>query len=517
MHRRTFIKSGLRATTVGLGATLLTQRADAMSSLVHPNETPSPGRMNHLFFIVDDLNVALGCYGHPAAHTPNIDRLAARGTRFANTYCPYPLCGPSRTALLTGQRPESFPMPDNEVAWRDLAPDLRTLPQIFREAGYRTAGFGKIFHHGIQARDLAAWKAAHPDAHLPHDYEDASSWDESAGTGMPWEIERHAQGPEQIIDGRAHGGTSLHSIRATHPEILPDFITADHAIGFLRNQREWAGGQKTNPGDQGFFLGVGFHKPHVPFIAPEKWWAFHDGLDVDSLRPPTWVQPAELPKGTRKDERFHRGMDEEQRQHCYKGYLSCVSWMDEQVGRVLAQLEASGLADTTLVSFVADHGYHIGQQAQWDKMQLLDPALRDPLVLAGPGIVAGQVATATVQSLDLFPTLLDLHGLSPGQPSQGYSLQTCLTDPDTPSARPAFGWVHAGPRQGWTLRTDRHRYGLTSWQGETPEPYLFDYQADPDETTNLLANGTPTALQPLVAELDAQLRAHYESSKAPVA
>ncbi|MGC9450188.1 MAG: sulfatase [Oceanipulchritudo sp.] len=460
--------------------------------------------MNHLFLIVDDLNLALGCYGHPAAYTPNIDRLAARGSRFASTFCPYPLCGPSRSAMLTGQRPESFPMPNNEVAWRDLRPDLRTLPQLFREAGYHTAGFGKIFHHGIQAKDLDAWRAAHPDAHLPHTFEDPASWDDCF-TGKPAGFEENAHGPEQVLDGHPHGGTSLHSVRCTNPEVLPDTLAADRAIAFLNNLKSEISDLNPPPP---FFLAVGFHKPHVPFIAPEKWWAYYDSLDVESLRPPTWFQPASVPTGTFKQERFHRDLNEEQRQHCYKGYLACVSWMDEQLGRVLAALEAEGLAGNTLISFVADHGYHIGEQAQWDKMQLLDPALHVPLILAGPGIPAGQVVTAVNESLDLFPTLRELHGINPKQPAAGKSLLPWLKDPAKPSARHAFAWVNAGPRQGWSVRTERYRYGLTSWKDGTPAPYLFDYATDPHETTNLLVNG---AQHPAAADLDAQLRAHFDT------
>lgn len=465
--------------------------------------------MNHLFFIVDDLNLALGCLGHPAAYTPHLDRLAACGTRFANTFCPYPLCGPSRTALLTGQRPESFPMPNNEVAWRDLHPDLRTLPQIFREAGYRTAGFGKIFHHGVPQADLAAWRAAHPDRHLPHTYEDAHSWDTSGQLAKPDDYERHARGPSAVLDGPAYGGTSLHCIRASNERDLPDYLTASLAVSFLQQQAQ-------QPDPPAFFLGVGFLKPHVPFVAPEKWWAYYDSLEVEALVPPTWFQPAQVPAGTFKQDRFHRDLDEAQRRQCYRGYLACVSWMDEQVGRVLTALEALGLADSTLVSFVADHGYHIGEHAQWDKMQLLDPALRVPLILAGPGISPGQVCTATVESLNLFPTVLNYHGLDNTQASAGLPLQPWLNDPHLPSARPAFAWVEAGPRRGWSLRNDRYRYGLTSWQDGPQQAYLFDYQQDPRETTNLLANGVPASAAPTVAELDSQLRTHFASSRQPV-
>lgn len=460
--------------------------------------------MNQLFLIVDDLNLVLGCYGHPAAYTPNIDWLAAGGTRFARAYCPYPLCGPSRTAVLTGQRPEAYPMPNNEVAWRDLKPEIRPLPRIFREAGYHTAGYGKIFHHGIEAARLDAWKRANPNKRLAHTYKDPGSWDESGVEEKNGDYETFAEGPGHRIDGRPYGGTSLHNIRVTNPEVLPDHLSAGAAADFLRS--------RPKTGGQPFFLGVGFHKPHLPFAAPEKWWAFYDSYPVEDLRPPTWFQPAAVPPGTFKRDDFHRGMGEADRRECYRGYLACVSWMDEQVGRVLKALEAAGLDDSTLVSFVADHGYHIGQHGQWDKMQLLDPALRVPLILAGPGIPAGQVAGATVESLDLFGTLLAFHRIEPGQAVAGKCLQPFLADPAKASTAPAFSWVNAPNREGWTLRTDRYRYGLTRLDDAAPRPYLFDYRNDPEETTNLAGRPELATVQ---TDLDTRLREHFALSGGP--
>lgn len=482
--------------------------------------------MNLLLFLVDDLNCALGCYGHPAAHTPNLDRLAARGLRFDQAFTPYPLCGPGRSALLTGRRPESFPMPDNEVSWRDAAPGLRTLPQIAREAGIHTAGYGKIFHHGIQARDLDAWRAAHPDARLPHTYEDPLSWDESF-TGPPASFETHAEGPTRVLDGAPHGGTSLHTVRCTNPEVLPDRLFADKAVEFLRKRgrrSEVGGREKEKPElreqsdlspltsdlsrGKNFVLAVGFMKPHVPFIAPEKWWAHYDALDVDALVPPTWFHPADVPEGTLKQPRFHRDQDEENRRHLYKGYLASVSWMDEQLGRVLDALEESGEAEDTLVVFTADHGYHIGEQGQWDKLMLLDPAQRVPLILAGPGIPEGRTCSAVVESFDLFPTLRELLGLDPEQHTHAKSLAPWIRDPDAPTARPAFGWIDAGGRTGRSLRTDRCRYGEMSYKGGPAESFLFDLSQDPHETTNLAGHPDLADLQ---ADLAAQLRAHGRS------
>ena len=472
-----------------------------MSKQTELNTNPSRPR-NLLLVMVDDLNLALGCYGYKAVHSPNIDSLARRGLRFSHAFCPYPLCGPSRSALLSGRRPESFPMPNNEISWRDAAPELRTLPQIARESGWRTAGFGKLFHHGISMADLEPWKAAHPDARLPHTFDDPLSWDEY-NCPKAQVHERLARGVEQLIDGQPFGGTSLHTVRVDNPDVLPDVHVANNAVRFLENLSQ--------EGSQPFFLGVGFHKPHLPFVAPEKWWACYDNLDVEALVPPTWFHPAELPKGTLKRPGFHRGADEEQRRHLYKGYLACVSHMDDQLGRVLAALQRSGHADNTVVCFVADHGYHIGEQGQWDKMMPLDPATRVPMILAGPGIPEGRNCDALVESLDLFPTFCGLLDLEPDQQFDGKDLRPWIVDPGVPTSSPVYAWVEEGTRRCWTIRTETHRYGITSWQGGDPEPFLFDMVNDPDESRNLAEDADHEEMS---TKLDRQLRQHFATTRA---
>jgi len=455
-----------------------------------------------LLVLVDDLNLAIGCYGHPAAHTPNIDRLAAKGVRFDNAFCPYPLCGPSRTSLLTGRRPESFPMPNNEVAWRDLRPSLKTLPEIAHANGYYTAGYGKIFHHGVQAKDLERWKAEHPGARLPHTYDDPPSWNESHSP-KPEACDQHARGPEMVADGPPHGGTAMHTIRVTNPEVLCDVDSANRAVAFLENEAAQ---------HDHFFLAVGFHKPHVPLIAPEKWWAYYDGLEVEKLVPPTWFQPTELPPETLKRPKVHRGLDEAQRRHCYQGYLACVSHMDEQLGRVLDTLEERGFANDTMIVFVADHGYHTGEQQQWDKMMLLDPAQRVPLIVQGPGIEPGAVPSQ-VESLDVFATICAQLGWDPGQEIHGADLSPWLRDPAAPSGRATFGWVQEGRRECWSIRTATHRYGVVDDRENGAAAYLIHHAADPHETANVINN---PANAPLIAELDQQVRAHFADA-APVA
>ena len=444
INRRRFLVSSL-----GLAAgPWLSAATSQASSMKRPK--------NIMFVMVDDLNLAIGCYGHPAVKTPNIDRLAARGLCFSRAFCTYPLCGPSRSALLTGQRPERLPMADNEVCWRDQRPEPQTLPEIARDHGMFTERIGKIFHHGISKDNPVDHRAE--GFNLPHTHTDPKSWVREWGGSYTLD-EKNAQGPEQLIDGNRLGGTSLHTIRVANPEVLPDAIITERAVGFLNS---------SEAREKLFFLGVGFHKPHVPLIAPEKWWAYYDSLDVDAIVPPTFFQPAELPPGTLKAESFHRGADEAQRRHLYKGYLACVSHMDEQLGRVLDALDKSGLAEETLVVFLADHGYHIGEQGDWNKMTLLDPSLRVPMILAGPGIPSGRTCDAVVESIDFFPTVCSLMGWPVPKKTPATDLSPWIADPAKPSERPAYAWVQAGQREGWTIRTAT---GSCAWGTAARRPF----------------------------------------------
>lgn len=459
---------------------------------------------NLLFIMVDDLNLAIGCYGHPLAVTPNLDRLAARGTRFARAFCPYPLCGPSRAAVLTGVRPETLGMADNEVCWRTRAPGVATLPELARAAGFASVRFGKVLHHGLPPG--AAHDPAAEGAELPHTFRDPPSWESEWG-GASRVQEVRSGGPVQLIDGKPFGGASLHTQRAIDGAVLPDAEVADRAVAWLRDPARH---------ERPFVCSVGFHKPHVPLIAPERCWALYDRVPdatIDACMGPTAVPPAVLPDGMLKAMKPHRGATPEQRRHLYRGYLACVTWMDEQLGRVLDALDASGLAGRTLVAFVGDHGYHIGEQCQWDKMMLLDPSLRIPLLLAGPGIARGAVAQAQVESTDVLPTLAGRLGLRPAHACAGRDLGAWLADPAAIPEAPAFAWLRANAREGWTVRTPTHRYGVMR-KGDAPaRAYLFDLRSDPGESRDAVADPAQAAT---VAALDAQLRARY-AADAPVA
>jgi iduronate 2-sulfatase len=496
LNRRTLLTGLASLPLIGLAA--CHDRNDPVD-----NPTMDAAATNLLFIMVDDLNLAIGCYGHLLARTPNLDRLAARGTRFTRAFCPYPLCGPSRAAVLTGVRPEYLGMANNEVCWRERRPHIATLPELARASGFASVRFGKVLHHGLSSGQ--SYDPTAEGADQPHTFTDPPSWEQEWG-GASRVHERQACGPTQIIDGRPFGGTALHTVRAIDGRVLPDAEVADRAVAWLADPARKA---------RRFVCSVGFHKPHVPLIAPERWWGHYDQVPdatIDCCMGPTAQQPADLPPGVLKAVRLHRGATPEQRRHLYRGYLACVSWMDEQLGRVLDALDGSGLSASTLVAFVGDHGYHTGEQAQWDKMMLLDPSLRVPLLLAGPGVARGATANALVESTDVAPTLAGRLGLVPVHRCAGRDLGPWLADPAGLPDAPAFAWLHAAGREGWTVRTATHRYGVMRRDGQPARAYLFDLRCDPHESRNAIADHDQSGV---ITDLDALLRARY-ADDAPV-
>ena len=279
---------------------------------------------------------------------------------------------------------------------------------------------------------------------------------------------------------------------------MPDIETAERAVSFLAEQKNK---------EQPFFLSVGWHKPHVPLIAPEKWWAFYDSLDVDALVPSTFHTPANVPPGTFMRSEFHRGASEEQRRHLYKGYLACTSHMDEQLGKVLDALDDSGKAEETLIVMVGDHGYHIGEQGHWDKMMLLDPALRVPMFIGGPGLPKGSVCNNMVQSHDVFRTVCNYMGWDAQQDGDSQDLNALLHNEEQATGRShTFSWVEAGKRRGYGIRSTTHRYGLMSFDDGPLLPFLFDLVADPYESNNIAGASDVAAVE---ADLDKRLREHF--------
>ncbi len=421
---------------------------------------------NVLLIAVDDLRDTLGCYGNQAVRTPNIDRFAAGGVRFERAYVQYPVCNPSRSSFLTGLRPDQTGITDNNTLLRAKLPDVVTLPQLFRANGYYSAAFGKLFHLG-GGRDASArqrWMD------LP------TSWDEAHA------FQTTPAG--KIIAGRNLTGGRLKwcewGMTAGGDDDQPDGQNAREAIACMERL-----------GNRPWFIGVGFHKPHDPFVAPQKYFDLYPPGSIPLHRDPkdqTAAPP--LAVGFGEFGAAFRQFTDAERLEFLRAYYAGVSFMDAQVGRVLDALHRLKLADKTLVIFLSDHGYHLGERAWWNKNTLFERSCRAPLVIAGLGVKPG-VARGLVEFVDLYPTVAEFCGVKPPASLAGKSLRPLLDDPARPGKSAAFTLVTRGPQRGDSVRTNRWRY--TEWSDGAHE--LYDHQNDPDENINLAGDASHAATE----------------------
>ncbi len=449
---------------------------------------------NILFIAVDDLRPDLGCYGVEYAKTPHIDRLAAKGVVFERAYCQQAVCSPSRSSILTGRRPDATKVYDLDTHFRAALPDCVTLPQHFRMNGYHTEGLGKIEHHGFE--DGASWSAPRWFASGYLVTADAADWTRQSVErfeGIPSEFANPlpTEQAKKGANGKIKKGPS-HEISPKSDDELPDGATAAEAVKRL--------GELKAKGDP-FFLAVGFVKPHLPFVAPKKYWDLHD---PDAIPLPAIDR---LPEGTADFVGHTNG-----ELHSYPGvpdgnpipadfaktlrhgYHACVSYIDAQVGRLLDALEKEGLADNTVVILWGDHGWQLGDHGLWHKHTNFELATRSPLIVSAPGFdSAGGKCAAPVEFVDVYPTLADLCGLPVPADLDGASLRPYLENPAAPMRKVAISQYprgskdHGGQLMGYSIRDERWR--ATFWRKRNGESIghteLYDELNDPAETVNL--------------------------------
>ncbi|MEM7813022.1 MAG: sulfatase [Planctomycetota bacterium] len=434
-----------------------------------------------MFIAVDDLRSQLGCYGHDDMVTPNIDALARRGVLFRNHYVSNPVCIPSRAALLTSLRSERTRQVYGPAQWPKVE-GVRTLGRTFGDAGYFTASLGKIWHtkeslpEDVADRFDYSWKrdgdAIYADPELSRiraglDYSQKKSAS-SIKKRLP-----AAEGPLDVPD-EAYGDGQMTGI-------VVDLL-----------------GEKA-AGDEPFLIMVGFQKPHLPFNAPKKYWDLYDAVN-----PPGTPSLEALPENAsnyelRKNHELWKyregfsfkkppaGEDAARLRHAY---AACVSYVDAQIGKIMAAVDDLGLSENTVIVFWSDHGYQLGHLASWTKSTNFEMTAGSPLIIAAPGFGGDVTSSKVVASVDLFPTLLDLCGLPELRVSDGVSLRPLLEDAASPSwDRPAYHVVRRSGVVGRAVRDGRFRYveWRKGWTRQSPvvEIELYDFAEHPEERVNV--------------------------------
>jgi uncharacterized sulfatase len=419
--------------------------------------TPARKR-NVLFITVDDWGCRAGCYGTPLIQTPNIDGLAARGVRFDRAYCQESLCSPSRTSMLTGLYPDQTGVHDLKVHFRDKIPNVVTLPQLFRQNGYRVERVGKVYHQGV------------PDDIGTNGLDDPQSWD---AVHNPRGRDKEEQSKVFTLVPNLYGGTLSWLASEGSDEEMTDGMTATEIIRLMETNR-----------DRSFFLAAGFYRPHTPFVAPKKYF---DLYPLDQVRlakpiPINGVGGGLRPRGPQR--RNELAMTERQRREAIQAYFAATTFMDAQVGRLLVALDRLKLADNTVVVLWGDNGYSLGEHNCWQKRILYEESARVPLIIAGPGTTAApQGCRSLAEMVDLYPTMTELCGLPKPAHLAGTSLLPQLQDAQRPARAAALTQCD---QYAYSIRTDRWRY--SEYADQNPGAELFDHEKDPDEWFNVADN-----------------------------
>lgn len=448
----------------------------------------SADRPNVLFIAVDDLRPQTASYGQEFMRTPNLDRLAKAGVLFERAYCMVPTCGASRAALMTSLRPKRDRFV-NHLTWAERdAPGVVTLNRHFKDHGYTTLSLGKVFHHAADSAEGWSEPAWRPRG---IEYQDREATESAI-----------ANNKQRYPGKRDHRGPAVEAFEAPD-DAYPDGRTAAEAMRRLRDL-------SAKP-DQPFFLAVGFLKPHLPFVAPKRFWDLYDREKI--AVPENYARPPkDAPAGAVHQSgelRVYAGipptgaLDEETARELIHGYYACVSFVDAQIGKLLDELERLNLARNTIVVLWGDHGWQLGDHGMWNKHSCFETSMHAPLWVAAPmrtDVAPGTRVAALTEFIDIYPSLCELAGLPIPEHVQGTSFLPQMRDPSQSGKPYAVG--RFGP--GDTIRSDDARFTQYSTaSGEVTGTMLYDHRVDPRENVNIAAErpSQAKALQDALREI----------------
>ncbi len=474
----------------------LCMAAHAVGGAEHPNI---------LLIVSDDLNTHVSPAGYDPINTPTMQRLANEGMTFKRAYCQYPVCGPSRASFLSGLYPESTGLIDNQMDIRETRPGTLVMPAFFKRNGYWTASVGKVFHSPKHDPGGEVWDEflRFENDELPVVRAAREKFESEFGpvdrpkNRKAWrEIEKTAKAKLDSQTPPGYGRSGL----------------ADEQHKDGKNARQVASWLKDKShGDKPFFIACGLQKPHVPFLAPDKYFDLYplESIRYTPERPDLWDNLPQKALTTRfKDFGFELGKENDPlRREYMQAYHACVSFIDAQIGLIFAALRESGHWEETIILFTSDHGYHLGDHFLWGKVSLFDIGTKVPFIVRVPGMTrGGTTSEAMVELIDIYPTLADLAGIDAPEHLQGTSLRPLLADPSQPGRKEfAYSVVTRGPQLGHALRNQQWRYA--KW----PEgKELYNLTKDPEEKQNL-------AKQPQHAERLATFRDALEAKRCEAA
>ncbi len=511
---------------------------------------------NVLFIVVDDLRPELGCYGKDYIQSPNIDALAKSGMVFNRAYCQQAVCSPSRSSVMTGTRPDTTKVWDLVTHFRVALPEVVTLGQHFKNNGYFVQGMGKIFHGGLD--DPQTWSVPWqtPKAPIYAQLENVALGQENVqgepdgnkGDNAGTKLESYslpltnAPGKNLATGTAAAKKVKKNGMKAGAGESdsafkanvrgpvyecadVPDNTYTDGKVADLAVKTLQAISQKPEP----FFLAVGFIKPHLPWVAPKKYWDLYDPAKIELApnpfpakdAPGYAVNPNDGEIRAYKDVPPEGPIPPEIARKLKQAYFAGVSYSDAQIGRVLAELDRLNLRTNTIVILWGDHGWKLGEHAAWGKHSNVENDVNAPLILSAPGMKhPGMHTDALVEFVDIYPTLAELAGLPLPGHLEGTSFKQLLDDPQRPWKTAAFSQYPRGQKgglMGYTMRTDRYRF--TVWVGRKDHARvdaveLYDHQNDPQENVNIAKDPAKTEL---VNQLMAQWKNGWQGAKPALA
>ena len=434
-------------------------------------------KFNVLHIVSDDLNCSLSCYGHPQVKSPHIDKLAATGVKFERAYCQYPLCNPSRASFMTGMRPGSTKVYENSTHFRQALPDILSIPQTFTKGGAFSARVGKLYHYGVPTQIGTSG------------LDDEASWQlvvNPIGHDKKVEDKIHS-----LIPGQFGGTLSWFADESEDPQT--DAVGAAEAIKLLESKK-----------DGPFYLAVGFYRPHTPYVAPKKYFDMYPIENIKLATGPMKDEPGIPAAAYASYKKEQDQLTDPMRKEILQAYFASTTFMDDQVGELLAAVDRLGLRDKTVIVFHSDHGYHTGDHGLWQKQSIWENSSHVPLIISVPGNPNnGKSSSRPVELVDLHATLAEVCGL-PAPQTDGISLKPLLDNPTADWSKPAFSQVmrnmplgtNAAPKGkgkkggkkgaaffGISVRTEQYRY--TEWDEGKQGTTLFDLKADPQEAKDL--------------------------------